>query len=67
MKLTQTTLLSALIIYSLVGVSHCMSNANDFKGGLFSFNTNQSGIYEIEIGDFTNHMIMAYGDFDGNK
>ncbi|EGR28592.1 integrin alpha fg-gap repeat 1 [Ichthyophthirius multifiliis] len=41
--------------------------ADDFKAGLFKFNTIQSGIYQIDIGDLNDDLLMAYGDFDGNK
>ncbi|EAR93627.2 integrin alpha FG-GAP repeat protein (macronuclear) [Tetrahymena thermophila SB210] len=58
----------ALVISVIFSGVLALKNANDFKSSLFKFNSIPSGVYEIEIGDyFTNRILMAYGDYNGDK
>lgn len=61
-------LCTLLVLAVLMNGSLALKNANDFKSGLFKFNSIASGIYEIDIGDqFNNKIVMAYGDYNGDK
>ncbi|KAL4481453.1 hypothetical protein ABPG74_007542 [Tetrahymena malaccensis] len=58
----------ALTISVIISGVLALKNANDFKSSLFKFNSIPSGVYEIEIGDyFNNRILMAYGDYNGDK
>jgi hypothetical protein len=44
-------------------------NPGNFKGGLFSFNRMDAGVYEVDVGNFSakGDILMAFGHLNSDK